>query len=184
MSSFDKYNTSPPRVSNNNNFDNPLLPKMGIPLADDDFVDSSNRIINSTNENDVRFDTGAKAGNHSIWSVDPSKFYDSSGLSGIDATPNGSSRRFDLGQFNKIFDRNKEIAKDSQKINDLNKLNALSQKTVHSSLYDLTLFQIIINTKNAWFNLLDDLLDQKIELETLTTQNRMFYIGFQTYNTK
>lgn len=177
MSAFDKYNTPPPKVSNKNNFDNPLLPRAGIPLADDDFVDSTDRIVNATNTNDVRFDTGVKVGNHNVWSVDPSQFYDSSGLAGIDATPNGSSKRFDLGQFNKVFDRNKEIAKESQRISDLNKLNALSQETVHVSLYDLSLYQIIINTKNTWFNLLDDLLDQKFELETFTKENRLFFIG-------
>jgi hypothetical protein len=177
MSAFDKYNTSAPRVSNNNSFDNPLLPKAGIPIADDDFVDSTDRIVNGTNTNDVRIDDGIKVGNHNVWSVDPSKVYSSSGLGGIDTAPNGSSKRFDLGQFNKIFDRNKEIATESQKISDLNKLNALSQETVRTSLYDLSLFQIIINTKNAWFNILDDLLDQKFESETFTKANRLFYIG-------
>ena len=58
MSAFDKYNTSAPRVSNNNSFDNPLLPKAGIPIADDDFVDSTDRIVNGTNTNDVRIDDG------------------------------------------------------------------------------------------------------------------------------
>jgi len=100
MSAFDKYNTSAPRVSNNNSFDNPLLPKAGIPIADDDFVDSTDRIVNGTNTNDVRIDDGTKVGNHNVWSVDPSKVYTSSGLGGIDTAPNGSSKRFDLGQFN------------------------------------------------------------------------------------
>lgn len=174
MSAFDKYNTPPPRVSNANNIDNPLLPRSGIPIADDDFVDSTDRIVNATNVNDVRFDSGTKVGNHSVWNVDQN--YNKSGLAGIDSAPN-KTPRFDLGQFNIAFDRNKEIAKESQKINDLNKLNALSQETVHQSLYDLSLFQIIINTKNAWFNLLDDLLDQNFELETFTKENRLFYIG-------
>lgn len=177
MSAFDKYNTPPPKISNKNNFDNPLLPKNGIPLAEDDFVDSTDRIVNATNTNDVRRNPGTKVGNHNIWSVDPGKSYDSSGLPGIDAGPDGNSKHFDLGQFNVGFDRNKEIAQESQKISDLNKLNALSQETVHVSLYDLSLFQIIINIKNTWFNLLDDLLDQKFELSTFTEENRMFYIG-------
>ena len=86
---FNKYNTPPPQVTNKNNFDNPLLPRAGIPLADDDFVDSTARIVNATNANDVRFDDGVKAGNHTIWSVDPSNYYDSSGLPGIDMAPGG-----------------------------------------------------------------------------------------------
>lgn len=169
MSAFDKYDSAPPKVRMDDIVDNPLLPHDGIPLADDDFVDSTKRIINATNTNDVRFDD-----NNSIWQVDPGKFYGDAGLSGID-TP--GTKKFDLGQFNIIFERNKEVAKESQRINDLNKLNALSQTETKVSLYNLTLFQIIVNTKDTWFNLLDDLLDQRFELATFTKDNRLFYIG-------
>ncbi|VBB17968.1 hypothetical protein YASMINEVIRUS_431 [Yasminevirus sp. GU-2018] len=171
MSAFDKYDTAPPKVRVDSIVDNPLLPKSGIPLADDDFVDSTERIINATNTNDVRFDD-----ENNVWQVDPGKFYGDSGLSGIDSAPD-SKRVFDLGKFNKVFERNKEVVKESQRINDLNKLNALSETQERTSLYNLSIFQIIVNTKDAWFNLLDDLLDQRFELSTFTKDDRMFYIG-------
>jgi hypothetical protein len=170
-----KYNTPPPRVSNKNDIDNPLLPREGIPITDDDFVDSSARIIDATNRNDTRFED-KKIWNNNVWSVDPTRIYNNSGLAGIDLSPT-SGRTFDLAQFNKTFERNKEIAKENQRIDDLNKLNALSRQTVQVGLYDLPLAQIIINIKNTWFNLLDDLLDQKFELQTFTKENRLFYIG-------
>lgn len=172
---LEKYNSPAPLVSKKNDIDNPLLPRSGIPITDDDFVDSSARIVNATNTNDVRFED-KKVWNSDVWNVDPSKFYDNSGLAGIDLSPT-SGRKFDLAKFNIEFDRNKEIAKENQRISDLNKLNALSQETVHVSLYDLPLADIIINIKNTWFNLLDDLLDQKFEIETFTKDNRLFYIG-------
>lgn len=171
MSAFDKYDTAPPKVRIDGIIDNPLLPKSGIPLADDDFVDSTDRIINATNTNDVRYDD-----EDNVWRVDPGTFYGDAGLSGIDVAPD-SKKVFDLGKFNKVFERNKEIVKESQRINDLNKLNALSETQERISLYNLSLFQIIVNTKDAWFNLLDDMLDQRFELATLTKNNRLFYIG-------
>ncbi len=83
----------------------------------------------------------------------------------------------DLGKFNFMFDRNKEIEVENQRIRDLNKLNTLSQETRQVKLYELSLLDISINTKNAWFNLLDDLLDQRFELETFTQDNRLYYVG-------
>lgn len=168
---FARYNTPPPTVSNDNVYDNPLLPRTGTPITNDDFVDSTERIINATNNNDVRFDD-----DYNVWRVDPSTFYGDSGLSGIDASPD-TKRVFDLGKFNKVFERNKEIAKESQRLNDLNKLDALSEEEKKVSLYNLTISQIIINTKNAWFNLLDDILDYQLNLNTLTKEDRLFYIG-------
>lgn len=173
MSAFDKYNTPAPNVRMDSVVDNPLLPKTGIPLGEDDFVDSTARIINATNTNDVRYDD-----DNNIWMSDPSKFYDESGLPGIDAAPD-KTKTFDLGKFNKVFERNKEITQESQRLNDLNKLNELSQSHTQErvSLYNLSIMQIIVNTKDSWFNLLDDILDHKFELNTVTKDNRLFYIG-------
>lgn len=157
---MDKYaQIKAPNVRNYKTIDNPLLPRSGVPITDDDFVDSSERIINATNNNDVRYD---KINN--IWNVDPSEISD-------------NTKKIDLGKFNKVFERTKEEAKREQKLIDLEKLNKLSEETQRVSLYDLTISQIIINTKNAWFYLLDDLLDQKFSLDTFTKDNRLFYIG-------
>jgi len=172
--SLDKYDTKSPKISKDRIIDNPLLPHGGVPLKDDDFVDSTDRIIDSTNTNDLRQDKTTNS-----WIVDPSQFYGNGGkdgLAGIDVTPN-SKKQFDLGKFNIVFDRNKEIAKENQRISDLNKLNALAQDKPKISLYNLSLYELIVNTKDAWFGLLDDLLDQRLELITFTKDNRLFYIG-------
>jgi len=171
MSKKNEYQVQAPRVSNKGDIDNPLLPKGGVPINESDFVDSTARIVGATGSADLR-----AYANKNIWNVDPGQFYDNSGLSGIDATP-GSTKQFDLGKFNIMFDRNKEIEVENQRIRDLNKLNAMAQETHQVKLYDLSLLDIIINTKNAWFNLLDDLLDQRFEIETFTQNNRLFYIG-------
>ena len=171
MSVFDKYNTPSPSVRTQNELDNPLIPHSGVPTDSDGFPDSTDQIVSPTNQSDNYFNNSSKA-----FDVDPGQFYGSAGLSGIDMAPN-SKKQFDLGKFNNVFDREKQLIIQSNRLKDLDKLNALSQTENRTKLYDLALFQIIINSKNAWFDLLDDLLDQRFELQTFTKHNRLFYIG-------
>lgn len=155
-------------ATSHDRFDNPLLPHQGVPVTQDDFVDSTERVINATGANVIRDPL-----NKNVWNVDPSLFYVDSGL-GIDY---GNPNKFNLGRFNKEFDRNKEIAAKNQDIKDAVKLSELSREDKKVSLYDLSIYQILINTKNAWFNFLDDILDRRFQLDTLTKENRLFYIG-------
>lgn len=159
---FEKYNTPAPKINDHNVIDDPLIPKEGIALSQDGLNDStklieSNKFIDNTN----------------VWRVDPSQFYENgSGLNGIDI-----NKQIDLGRFNKEFDRTKQIAINNQKLNDLTKLNELSKEEKKEKLYNLNMSEIILNTKDTWFNVLDDLLDQQFKLQTFTKENRLFYIG-------
>jgi hypothetical protein len=145
--------------------DNPLLAKRGVPVTSDDLRDSTNRIINASTTNIIR-----DPNNLNIWNVNPDEFN-----SQQDA--NDPNKRFDLGKFNKVFDVNREISKSNQRVKDIQKLNELSKVDTTVSLYDLNISQILINTKNTWFNVLDDLLDRRFNLETFSKENRLFYIG-------
>ena len=185
-----------PRVSNNYDFDNPLLPHSGVPLTSDDFVDFTDRIINSTNTNDIRYDE-----TENIWDLDPGSLtrssagvaFNGNNVSEIDFVPN-TDRQYDLGKFNIAFDRSLnrslnrtgEETKQSQRLDDLNKLNALAQGVAsptsaeeknNANVTNMSISQILINTKDALFNLLDDILEQRFETETFTRDNRLFYIG-------
>ena len=145
--------------------DNPLLFKRGVPVTEDDFRDSSDRIISATTTNIVR-----DPDNKNIWDVEPDDFYNS-------VDQNDPNRRFDLKKFNKVFDINRELSKRNQRVKDLEKLNELSRVEMMTSLYDLNISQILVNIKNTWFNLLDDLLEQRFQLDTFTKENRLFYTG-------
>ena len=139
--------SSLPAISNNIIIDNSLLPMPGIP-TDDGFVISTNNVQQLYNSSDD--------------------------LAGIDV----ASKQFDLAKFNKAYDKNKAITDNKQKVIDNNKLNDLSrEQTTHVNFYDMSLYQIIINIKNTWFYLLDDLLDQKFEINIFTKENRLLYIG-------
>jgi hypothetical protein len=153
----------------NDIIDNPLLSQKGIPITENDFIDSTERISDEYSSKILRKD-------RNIWHVDPGVFYDNSGLSGIDTRPEGS-KNFDLGKFNKVFNDEKKIMSLNHKVNDEKKLNDMSFENKTKSLYDLSVLEIIINAKNAWFECLDDILDQKFYLETFTKNNRLFYIG-------
>jgi uncharacterized membrane protein len=72
---------------------------------------------------------------------------------------------------------NKKIIKQHQILKDLEKLNTLSQQKHHISLYDQTTYQKLVNTKDAWFNLLDDLLDRHYHPSSFYKDNRLFYIS-------
>lgn len=156
MSAFDKYNTPAPKINSHNVVDDPLIPKEGIPLSQDGLSDSTK--INDDN----------------VWQVDKSNFYDNSGLNGID-----TNNQIDLRRFNKEFDRSKQIATNNQRLDELTKLNELMQENNKSKikLYDQNISVILLNTKNTWFNVLDDILDQDIKIETFTKDNRLFYLG-------
>lgn len=149
--------------------DNPLIAKPGVPVTADDFRDSSERIINASTTNIIR-----DPDNKNIWNVNPDDFYDQS-------DQNDPNKRFDLGKFNKVFDVNREITKQNQRVKELQKLRELSSVDTTKSLYDLNLTEILINTKNTWFGLLDDLLDQRFNTETFTKDNRLFYVGLTIF---
>lgn len=145
--------------------DNPLRSKQGVPVTQDDLRDSTDRIINASTTNIVR-----DPDNKNVWDVAPDDFYN-------EVDQNDPNKRFDLKKFNKVFDINREISKRNQRVKDLEKLNELSRVDTITSLYDLNISQILVNIKNTWFNLLDDLLEQRFQLDTFTKENRLFYIG-------
>ena len=145
--------------------DNALLSKPGVPITEDGFRDSTGRIISASTTNIIR-----DPDNKNIWDVAPDNFYS-------EVDQNNPNKRIDLKKFNKVFDVNREITKRNQRVKDLEKLNELSRVETKTSLYDLNISQILINIKNTWFNLLDDLLEQRFQLETFTKENRLFYIG-------
>lgn len=152
-------NTVPYITGNDRRFDNTLLSKQGVPVTSDDFRDSTERVLNASTTNIVR-----DPDNKGIWNVEGDNFIDEGG-------------EVDLGKFNKVFDINRDVTKQNNLLRDIEFLDGLSEREKRVSLYNLNIFDIMINTKNAWFGFLDDLLDQRFTLETITKNNRLFYIG-------
>jgi hypothetical protein len=89
------------------------------------------------------------------------------------------SQKTDLVDFNKEFVFKKEQAGIQNKIKSqekIDRLTAAANKEV-KSLYSLSVAELVIGVKDTWFGILDDLLAQKIEMKTLTKENRLFFMG-------
>jgi hypothetical protein len=107
----------------------------------------------------------------------------------------GSSRRenisitpsyeFDLGEFNKLFEKNIEKQRKirDEKLNFINTRFAKQTKLQRgNNVHTISISRIMTDFKNSMYDILDDLLYMRFHsIETLITvftkHNRMFYIG-------
>lgn len=135
------------KITNDNKIDNSLLNSDKVPVDKDNYYDSTTNFIDITNPN------------------------------GISEAEKKLNKDFDLGKFNIVFENNKKIVQEYQRLKELEKLNAMTQKQEIVSLYNLNIYQILVNTKDTWFDLLDDILDRKYTLSIFHKDNRLFYIG-------
>lgn len=67
-----------------------------------------------------------------------------------------------------------------EKINTLKELEKQGQietSKKNRQFYDLTLLEIIIELKNTWFGILDELLSGNFSMSILMKNDRLFYVG-------
>lgn len=86
-------------------------------------------------------------------------------------------KKFDIQKFNQEFEKKKELTKMYIGEIEQQRLQQLNQMEKPKKPYELTVAEIIINTKDTWFSLVSDLFQQKFYSETFTKDNRLFYIG-------
>lgn len=81
--------------------------------------------------------------------------------------------------FNKNFEKEKELNKRLIKQKEQNRIKELNKKTQNKpkSIYELSILDILINVKDAWFELIDDLLQGNYKISDITKNNKLFYIG-------
>ena len=85
--------------------------------------------------------------------------------------------RFDVKEFNKVY--NDYISKKKESIleQEERRLDRLNNMKEYIPLHQLSVGQHLINTKDTWFDILDDLLQFRFNIRTFNKQNRLFYIG-------
>lgn len=89
----------------------------------------------------------------------------------------GETKKFDLGEFNKSFVSTAKEQKRLRKIKEEEELARLNNEIPPmKTIKDQTVGEIIINTKNTWFDLVDNLLNSNYNIN-LFENNRLFYIG-------
>ena len=85
--------------------------------------------------------------------------------------------KFDIDKFNRDFSQYIQKRKtDMKEILD-QKLERLNKPVPVPLVYNLPVGQIIINIKDAFFDILDDIVNFKVASDTFTRSNRMFYVG-------
>jgi len=87
------------------------------------------------------------------------------------------TKKLDLKKFNKEFERRKEIKKKESGEKIKKRLGILNKPVRTERIYDQSIGNILINIKNTWIGILDDLMDGNFNLTIFTTKNRLFYIG-------
>lgn len=107
------------------------------------------------------------------------------------AEPNGDLKRFgdgkylhkwnndefDIDKFNRDFEQYRIKRKKEMKKKMALRLAELNKPKKVVQVYEKPLGNILLDTKDAMFEILDDLLQHKLEIDTFTKNNRLFYIG-------
>jgi hypothetical protein len=86
-------------------------------------------------------------------------------------------QKFDLAKFNKDFENNKNKSKEEEHNRLKEKLNELNKEDDRKKIYELNIFEILVGIKDAWFDLIDDILAHNITLRSFTRNNRLFFFG-------
>lgn len=89
--------------------------------------------------------------------------------------------KFDSQKFNKEFDIYKQNKKDELQDEANDRLEDKSSIIKRKKIYDHTIMELMINIKDTWFEILDDILDHRFTLGTIFKNNRLFYIGITIF---
>jgi len=90
---------------------------------------------------------------------------------------NFNRNNFNEADFNQKFEESKELTKLLSKEKERQRLQDLNTEELRKSIVELSTIEILIGIKDTWFELIDDLLQGKFNMETFTKDNRLFYIG-------
>jgi len=85
--------------------------------------------------------------------------------------------KFEIDRFNRDFEQYKERRKIEMKKKLDKKLEELNKPEEPIPIFNQSIGQILIQTKDALFNILDDLLQFKFTYETVLKDDRIFHLG-------
>lgn len=85
--------------------------------------------------------------------------------------------KFDINKFNRSYDQYRERRKTIMKERIRKKLEEMNRMPDKTPIYQHSMAQILIDSKDSLFQILDDLLQYKFESDTFIKKNRLFYLG-------
>jgi hypothetical protein len=80
-------------------------------------------------------------------------------------------------KFNDMFNKTLSKQKIQNKVKQQVRIDGLNNKKEDVNIFDHSVGDTLINTKDAIFDILDDMLQFKFEKSTFTKENRLYYIG-------
>ena len=88
-----------------------------------------------------------------------------------------SDGKLDIDHYNREFSQYSDKRKEEMKRVLAEKLDELNKPKPVELIYDLSIGQIALNTKDAIFDILDDTVNLRFTSDILTKNNRLFYLG-------
>jgi len=85
--------------------------------------------------------------------------------------------KFDIDRFNRDFNQYKDKRKQEMAEILNKKLEILNTPPREIPVYNLSIGDILVNMKIAFFNILDDILQFNFNINIFLKENRLFYIG-------
>jgi hypothetical protein len=87
------------------------------------------------------------------------------------------AKGYDSITFNKDFEIEKSRDKLLQTLIDEEKLRLLNERANRKSVWQYSPYDICIGITDTWFNILDDMLHLKFNIEIFTKEKRLFFVG-------
>ena len=88
-----------------------------------------------------------------------------------------STGDFDINKFNRFYEQYREKRKREKRKKMIRRLSELEVPKEKIPIYKESVGNMLVNFKDAIFNTLDDALQKKFTLVTITKNNRLFYWG-------
>jgi hypothetical protein len=85
--------------------------------------------------------------------------------------------KLDIDHYNRQINQYSEIRKNDTKVLIEQKLIDLNKQTPPELVYDLSIGQTLINFKDSMFDIMDDIINLRINYDTFTKNNRLYYLG-------
>ena len=85
--------------------------------------------------------------------------------------------KLDIDHYNRVFTQYSDIRKNDMKIELEKKIAEMNKPKQVQLIYDNSIGEILINTKDAAFNIMDDVVNMRFENDIITKNNRLFYLG-------
>jgi hypothetical protein len=90
--------------------------------------------------------------------------------------PEALNKITDLAKFNKNFDNYLEQQRKISQLHDQEVLNKFTEKE-NVQPQQLSISSMLVNMKDSLFNIADDIINLRINAQTFTKENRLFYLG-------